>query len=135
VYAARGEHEAAIASYQRALGLTEASVPASHPHIAQILSVLGEQHLELGHYERAVPLLERSVAIFEEASYTTPAWLDATRFLLARAWWGAGERRAEAVELATRARKTLAEADEDVTNIDTWLAARQPWPPAPRRPR
>jgi tetratricopeptide (TPR) repeat protein len=125
VHAARGEHEAAIASYQRALELTEPNVPASHPHIGQILSVLGEQHLELGHHERAVPLLERSVAIFEDAGYDTPAWIDATRFLLARAWWDAGQRRAEAVELANRAREALVGADEDVSSVDAWLAARE----------
>ncbi len=99
-----GEFPEAIAHAETALRLVEET--GFRGGLANCLTTLGREHLEQGHVDRAIPFLERSVALSREWQW--PYTLAYGTGLLGEAY-ALGARRAEAVslleesvELATR---------------------------------
>jgi tetratricopeptide (TPR) repeat protein/predicted Ser/Thr protein kinase len=62
----RGEYQAAIESYRRALELREASLGPDNLEVAGSLDHLGVTQITLGHTEEARALIERALAIREQ---------------------------------------------------------------------
>ncbi len=61
-----GEHQTAIASFERSLEILQRTLGRNHPDVASGLNNLALLHYSLGHYEAAEPLYKRSLAIDEQ---------------------------------------------------------------------
>jgi len=61
-----GEHETAIAAFERALRILERRLGQSHPDVATALNNLALLHYSRGNYDAAEPLYQRSLAIDEQ---------------------------------------------------------------------
>ena len=75
-----------MALYGRALAMYRKTGGADHPDVAQSLAGLGEAHLLSGKPRRALPMLERAVALYSVAEGRTAESASA-RYLLAQALW------------------------------------------------
>jgi len=116
-----GKLDAAATAYERAIAIWEKTLGTQHLDLARPLNGLGEVELMRKAPDKAIPLFERALAI-REAAKANPDHLAHTRFLLAQAL--IGRDRTRALALASKARGHYAEekADEDVADIDHWLA-------------
>jgi tetratricopeptide (TPR) repeat protein len=110
---AQTEYEHARASWTKAIG-------ADHPALAHVWNGLGQLELARGHAAKAVPLLERAVAMREKDPSDATA-LAESRFALARAL-GPGDR---ARQLATAARDAYRQAGKpfatELAAVEAWL--------------
>ncbi|HEX3477638.1 MAG TPA: serine/threonine-protein kinase [Kofleriaceae bacterium] len=115
---ARSHAEHAVAIFDKVLGPT-------HPDLAMALEALATAELRSKRPERAVPALERAVAIRAASAATAPNDLAATRFDLAKAIIAAHGSTARARQLAEDARHALegiGDAD-GVREVSAWLQA------------
>ncbi|MBI2894322.1 MAG: serine/threonine protein kinase [Deltaproteobacteria bacterium] len=124
---ARGRERLAIGTYERALEIQARALGAEHPDLAYPLAGIGESYLVLGDAARAAEALERALGLLEKA-HVEPLGLAKTRFGLARAQWARPPQRPRARELARQARDAFAaagaDARDDLSEVDAWLAAR-----------
>jgi eukaryotic-like serine/threonine-protein kinase len=102
----RGDFVRALDYCRRALVLDEAAAGPDAPDLAYDLVCVGEAELGRGDRAAARPLLERALAL-RTGGAGDPGELARTRFALARALWGLGDR-PRARQLAIEARDGLA---------------------------
>jgi hypothetical protein len=86
--------------------------------------VLGKILARLERHDEAARELRAALAIWAEREVEN-AFVSETRFNLAIALWGSGGDRREAVALARRARKELADRPDSVAAVETWLRERR----------
>lgn len=112
------------ATYERAEAILREAGIASHP-LQPILDLgLGQQMLDAGDVEEALPRLDAAVAATEETE-VSPGLHASARFARARAWGTDPARAAEAIAEAERARARVPEgAASQAAEIDAWLADR-----------
>ena len=124
-----GRLDEALEHARTAVRIWEAKLGPDHPSIATGLTTLGHVRLALGRPAHAIEGLKRALKIRERAE-PDPEEIATTKFLLARALTEASgsstEDQANARDLATEARKGLADAGPTaavtVAEIDAWLA-------------
>jgi eukaryotic-like serine/threonine-protein kinase len=127
---ALAEHQPALAAahFERALAGFEASVGADHPFVAFALTGIGLARLANGKPREAMAPLERALAI-REAHETAGTDLATTRWALAQALDGSGEKDDRALRLAAQARDAFATAPPTFAPhriaIDDWMAKRR----------
>jgi tetratricopeptide (TPR) repeat protein len=128
---ALGRWAEARAAFAGALGIWGRELPPDHPYLAYPLNGTGESLLGEGSPERALPPLERALAIRERGE-RDPARVAETGFALARALWDSGEDhgqdRARALALAAAAKRAyqpLPPWREKAEIVGRWLAARR----------
>jgi tetratricopeptide (TPR) repeat protein len=121
---AAGDRETALAHALRAAELGAAAYPARHPEIAATGAVLGKMLARLERHEEAARELRAALAIWAEREVEN-AFVSETRFNLAIALWGSGGDRREALALARRARKELADRPDSAAAVETWLRERR----------
>jgi tetratricopeptide (TPR) repeat protein/predicted Ser/Thr protein kinase len=122
---ALGDLANARTSLERALQIRQAALPPTSLEIARSLRYLGEARLAAHEANEANELLGRAITILVAGEAEAPE-LSATRFVLARAQAGAGQRDA-ALATARQAREALPPAfHAEATAIDTWLASQAP---------
>jgi len=63
IHLASGEYAEALAAYQQALALREATLGPDHPEVATILGNIGGVYVQQGAYQRALAPYERALAI------------------------------------------------------------------------
>ncbi len=80
--------EQARSYYEEVLSMTEESLPAGHPQIAQSQQTLGECLLDLGDYSTAIKHLEAALKTFESDEDPDPENLSALNTALAKAYTG-----------------------------------------------
>ncbi|MCA9650464.1 MAG: serine/threonine protein kinase [Myxococcales bacterium] len=121
---ARGDREGARAELLEGLAITRAALGPDHPAVASILLSLGEIALDRGQPAEAQEHLREGLRI-TEAGAVGEGFRAALRFALAKALWDDDATRAEARDLARRARDGFGGYgelfDEDVAEIDAWL--------------
>ncbi|MGE0548448.1 MAG: protein kinase [Kofleriaceae bacterium] len=111
-------------AYRRALSIWDRALGSDHPNVARPLQGLGEVALAGRDPRAAIPPLERALAIRQRHA-GNPEHLAHTRFMLAKALVASNGDRHRARQLAIAARDTYVEAksDDDVADIDAWLAS------------
>ncbi|HET6584707.1 MAG TPA: serine/threonine-protein kinase, partial [Nannocystaceae bacterium] len=121
----RGRPQEALVDYREALRIWEATLGADDSRNAYALTGIGKSELELGHAEAAIAALERAVALREGKPDVGADDLAESRFVLARALRSAGRGGKRADTLARQAREVFVQldADDDVRDVDAWLAA------------
>ncbi len=117
-----GRLEDAKVGFERSLEALERLRGSDAPICAYPLSGLGEVFLERGQVRRAIPPLERALALFGQE---TPDWAT-TATMLARALWQRGSHRntERALTLAKQAERVLSEAPAYVhehEQVSSWL--------------
>jgi tetratricopeptide (TPR) repeat protein len=126
VYSSLSDHAQALPHCQRALAIGKAKLPPQHPaqrfhHLCVAKALTG-----LGRTDEAIDVHEAALKLGGSADPTDRA---DSEFALARALWGRPASRPRAVELAAKARVTLAAAGargaDSVKVIDDWLRARK----------
>ncbi len=117
-------YDEAIDQLDRALAAGEAMLDPAAPQLADTLQAMGDAYRRKGELARAVPILERALAI-RKAGAAGPAELSMTEYPLARALWDAGKDRARALRLAEEAAHNYGAAGdrEGVDIVRKWLAA------------
>ncbi|MEM9461860.1 MAG: serine/threonine-protein kinase [Myxococcota bacterium] len=124
---AQGKLRSARQEFEAALGIAEVALGPEHPETAGILQSLGEVEHTLGDSRSARAHLRRALGIIE-AGAVGEAFRSSVRFSLARVLWDEPATRAEAEELAARARDGFAAYgdlfDDDVEEIDRWSGER-----------
>ncbi len=121
-----GHLDLAVAGYVRVIEIWERALGKDHVELARPLVALADVELQRHAPDRALPLLERGVALRTQSN-TKPTVLAHTRFLLARALRELGREPARVAVLVKQAREAYV-ADEDpdtVAEIDAWLRARR----------
>jgi len=121
---ALGRYREARELFTTALTSWAKELPADHPYVADSLTGIGQSYLGEGTPERAVPSLERGLAI-RDKNHAEPALISETQFLLARALWEGGRDHARARELARAARTGYGDKPwwgQKVAIIERWLA-------------
>ncbi len=122
---ALGDLATARTSLERALQIRQAALPPTSLEIARSLRYLGEARLAADEAREADELLGRAITILVAGEAEAPE-LSATRFVLARAQAGAGQRDA-ALATARQAREALPPAfHAEAAAIDAWLASQAP---------
>jgi eukaryotic-like serine/threonine-protein kinase len=122
-----GRHVEAREPAERSLAVFERETDPGGLYVTYPLTALGTSLTGLGHFEEAVPHLERA-AFIRESKEELGAKLAEAHFALARALWGAGQDDARALRLAERARAEYLEAPatpataRELAEIDRWLA-------------
>src|SRR5262249_24326847 len=101
-----------IAEEEKALAIYEKAVGPKHPDLSYPLENLGACWTELGQPARAIPILERALAIREAADTGDAAGLAQPLMALAVALWKGHGARARARALATRARQAFDKAGD-----------------------
>ena len=121
--AARYDYKGALASWQQALPIFEATLPANHPNLSFALAGIGDALTELGRTPEATSYLERALAIRKHAKMA-PAQIAEIHFYLAAALVTAPGTRARAITEARTALAMYQQAgdDDDVHELETWLA-------------
>ncbi|MDI1446270.1 serine/threonine-protein kinase [Polyangium sp. 6x1] len=102
-YGALGRLDAAEPLARRSLAIHEARLGKDHPSLADALVPLADIHLERHAPKRAIPLLERAIALLLRHP-GDPTMLADARYSLAQALVAAGEDTRRAVSLADEAR-------------------------------
>jgi tetratricopeptide (TPR) repeat protein len=121
----------------QALGVWQRELPPDHPYLAAPLTTIGWSWIRRNHRARAIPLLERALAIRAEKD-PEPGGLGDVRFALASALVdGDADTRDRAMTLARQARSDYADArkPQRVAAIDAWLRANMPAAIVSRRHR
>ncbi len=119
----RGDPAAAVAPASEAAAVLARALGDVHPHVAFAENNLGMFLLYAGRPADAVVHLETALRI-RSAAGVDPVLVEQTRFNLARAAWGAGQR-SRATTLARAARSALAGLGDDgaetLGRVDDWL--------------
>jgi tetratricopeptide (TPR) repeat protein len=102
MYRELSRYEDALERAQRALAIMEKGVGSNNPSIEVFVEMVGDLERLAGRPERAIPLIERALALAEPAGDADPdlPWI---RFSLAQALWGRSSERPRARELAAKA--------------------------------
>jgi tetratricopeptide (TPR) repeat protein/predicted Ser/Thr protein kinase len=120
-----GRYDEALAHNRRARILLVQALGDKHPWTAEAEATYGKILYAQNHPAQAVPPLRRAVAGFDAAGEETTENAMA-RFYLARALWGLGGDRTEALALARQARQILARTRPDaLSEVEGWLAGRR----------
>jgi len=130
---ARGRWSEANVMAQQALAIWERELDAGHPFLAAPLTALGWSWLRLGDAARAIPALERALAI-RQAKDSDPAGLGDTRFALGSALAEAGRTPERALSLVKQARddyRKLPGTGVRIVEIESWITAHDPMPSRP----
>ena len=121
----REDFDGALREFERALAIAESLMP-SHPTIPETLTSIGATYLQRGSAADAIPHLERALKMYSEMR-NPPIEEAQTRFMLARALWGAQRQRA--LGLAHTAQSRLATAGdgwrETLLEVEAWLSERE----------
>lgn len=115
--------------YHRAVALRQADAGLYSPLLVKDLTREAEMALAQGRPRDAVPLLERALKL-GDAEVLPPEQQGSSRFLLAQALWGLGER-VRSCGLAKDARAAFARSsvgDADRAAVDAWRAYRRRCP-------
>jgi len=125
-YAGLARWREAEEHYQRAVELHDKTVGPNHQMTAMALTGLGQTIVERHEPARAIPVLERALAI-HDANHAPAPIAAGPRWFLARALWDSGRDRARAVVLAEQARAAVAEARDPTSvalrsELAAWLA-------------
>jgi len=119
----RGDPAAAVVPASEAAAVLARALGDTHPHVAFAENNLGMFLLYAGRPTEAVAHLETALRI-RSAAGVDPVLVEQTRFNLARAAWGAGQR-SRATTLARSARSALAGLGDDgaetLGRVDDWL--------------
>jgi tetratricopeptide (TPR) repeat protein len=118
------KYDEALAEYQRALAIFDKKLVPDHPFYVYGYLGVGLTELDRKQPARALPPLERALAVAEKHTDDRVPIADA-RFALARAEWEAGRDRGKARERAMAARATYASErgqKEQLAAVDEWLA-------------
>jgi len=120
----RGRHDAARASFERALAIIETRRGAEHPELAYSLQGLGELGSDAHDGARALPYVERALRL-REAAKVDPVRIADSQVAVARALLqpGATNDVARARALLAAARATLEAAGEPGADILALLVA------------
>jgi tetratricopeptide (TPR) repeat protein len=129
-YSVLGQQESAL-PYLRAALAADEKAHGDSPETAMDLSAVAEAEWNLAHLDRALPLMERSVRIYEGRGMTGSQGA-MERFLLAQMLWDSGGDKARALDLARRAREGLEALGKDrhvaendnLVSVKRWLAER-----------
>ena len=118
---AEGQYQLAIANHEKTIGPT-------HPMTAMALSGLGQAMVEGHEPGRAIPILERALAI-DDTNHAIASAAAIPRWFLVRALWDSGRDRPRARSEAARVHRDLADAKDPTSvainaELDTWLRAR-----------
>jgi serine/threonine protein kinase/Tfp pilus assembly protein PilF len=111
LYETIGSFDLALEHYSLALEIEEETLEMEHPYLAYPLTGIGRIYLERKEPQKALPALERAVAI-RKRSNCRPVDLADSRFALARALAETGETKRSMV-LARQAREGFIEAGND----------------------
>ncbi len=127
-YNGHGQYSLGQKHCRRALRIGEAALASDHPAHAYHLTCLADATLGMGQASKAVPLLERALAIFAQAELT-PKVVAITKFLLARALWSSKQDRKRAILLSQQSRRRLAQSpgefwQKNLVKVDHWLQER-----------
>jgi tetratricopeptide (TPR) repeat protein len=118
------DYEAALSDCTRGLAIYEKTLGPNHPRIAYPLTGIGASLIGTNHPDRAVPVLERAVAL-RDANTSDPFDKAETYFQLARALRASGGDKKRARTLATKARDGYASAGDmgrtELAEVDAWL--------------
>ncbi|MDQ3365644.1 MAG: tetratricopeptide repeat protein [Myxococcota bacterium] len=119
---AAGQLDAAATGYLRAIEIGEHALGKDHVELARPLVGLADVELQRRAPERALPLLERGLAL-RTANAANPSTLAHTRFLLAKALRALRRDPARVAALAKQARDAYAAAEDadEGAAIDAWL--------------
>ena len=114
--------------YQRAVDNHEKTVGPTHPMTAMALSGLGQALVEGHEPARAIPVLERALAI-DDTNHAVASAAAIPRWFLVRALWDSGRDRARARREAARVHRDLADAKDPTSvaigaELDAWLRTR-----------
>ncbi len=136
VLSARKKYALARERYERALSIWQKSYGPGHLRVSLALGAVALELVHEHQAEKAVPFVERALAIALEGSALPPD-LAATRFILAQAYWDAGRDRKNAVSLAQESERALAlergtAARAQVKRVSDWLAAHRGQAHGPR---
>jgi tetratricopeptide (TPR) repeat protein len=124
-------HEEQLAHAQRALPLEEKLLGSDHPELVETLAVLAQAHEKLGEPARALPLLERALAIAGSRPLTDAYSIGRgprveLQGQLADLLWSMKRDRKRARALVASALELSRgggdEAAKDVTKLETWLS-------------
>jgi tetratricopeptide (TPR) repeat protein len=120
---ALGQHEQALASFERAFAILSKEADPWSPGLAAALSGIGRTNLALGRHRAAIEPLTRANGIYDRypGAGTTAA---ETQLALARALWDGGGDRQRARRLAESARDTCVklERSDRAAAATKWLA-------------
>jgi serine/threonine protein kinase/tetratricopeptide (TPR) repeat protein len=125
----QGQYGEARRHYERAMLVRERALGPEHPHMVYLWAGLGQVLFEQGELVEAVALFERALTLGSATNFP-PGLLAEVRFSLARSLWSVpdeqGRDRVRARELVALSRSGFAElgaeAAENLTQVDAWLA-------------
>jgi tetratricopeptide (TPR) repeat protein len=126
-YRLLGQRDQALATLQKALTHAEKGFSPTHELVARILADMAWLALDQRTPERAIPPLERALAIVSHGVHDDPLVLPDVQLLLAKALWRTHGDAARATELATRARDNYAAVHRTTRaqEASAWLAKSQ----------